>query len=127
MVCRTDNIKEKELDALFAFNEGVLGYTFMRAKKYHVEFLDVSVKQNLPSTYVPLNQDNKNLIEQNIKAVTVLSFYQGNSITGLLAIDTTNDADFQALQNIDLHSDAVNWMRSRKQDIELLWRMKNNV
>ncbi|MGQ4648133.1 hypothetical protein [Lyngbya aestuarii] len=127
MVCRTENIKEKELDALFAFNEGVLGYTFARVKKYHVEFVDVSTPQNIPSTYVPLSQDNRNLIEQEIKAVTVLAFSQGNSIIGLLAIDTTDDLDFQALQNRGLHSEALNWMRYRKQEIELLWRMMNNV
>ena len=28
MVCRTDNIMEKELDAILTFNEGVLWYTF---------------------------------------------------------------------------------------------------
>jgi hypothetical protein len=127
MICRTENIKDKELDALFAFNEGVLGYTFTRVKKYQVEFVDVSTPQNIPSTYVPLSQDNRNLIEQEIKAVTVLAFSQGNSIIGLLAIDTTNNLDFQALQNRGLHSEALNWMRSRKQEIELLWRMMNNV
>lgn len=127
MVCRTENIEDRELDALFAFNEGVLGYTFMKAKKYHVEFLDVSDPQNLPNTYVPLSQDNRSLIEPNIVAVTVLAFSQGKSITGLLAIDTTNNSDCQALQNMRLHSDAVSWMRSRKQDVKLLWRMMNNV
>ena len=127
MVCKTENIRDKELDALFSFNEGVLGYTFLKAKNYHVEFLDVSDPQNLPSTYVPLSQDNVSLIEQNLKAVTVLAFSQGKSITGLLAIDTTDNSDLQALQNRGLHSEAVNWMRSRKQDIEYLWRMMNNV
>ena len=127
MVCRTDNIMEKELDAIFTFNEGVLGYTFLRAKKYHVEFLDVSNPQNLPAAYVPLSQDNRNLIESNIKAVTVFAISQGNSLTGLLALDTTNSSDLPALQKTDLHSEVINWIRSRKQELEMLWRMKNNV
>jgi hypothetical protein len=127
MVCRTENIMEKELDASFAFNEGVLGYTFLRAKKYHVEVLDVSNQQNLPSTYVPLSQDNKSLIESNIKVVTVFAISQGNSITGLLALDTTNSLDLQVLRKADLHSDVIDWIRARKQDLQMLWRMKNNV
>lgn len=127
MICRTKNIQDKELDTSFRFNEGVLGYTFMRVRKCHVEFVDVSERDNFPSTYVHLSQDNRNLIEPDIKAVTVLAFSQGNSIIGLLAIDTTNTLDSQILQNPELHSEALNWMHLRKKEIELLWRMMNNV
>lgn len=127
MVCRTDNIMEKELDAIFTFNECVLGDTFLRAKKYHVEFLYLSNPQNLPAEYVPLSQDNRNLIESNIKAVTVFAISQGNSLIGLLALDTTNSSDLPAIQKTDLHSEVINWIRSRKQELEMLWRMKNNV
>lgn len=127
MVCRTDNIMEKELDAIFAFNEGVLGYTFLRAKNYHVEFLDVSNPQNLPGTYVTLSQDNRSLIDPNIKAVTVFAISQGNSIIGLLGLDTTNSSDLPNIQKPDLHSEVINWIRSKKPELEMLWRMKNNV
>lgn len=127
MVGRTENITEKELDAIFALNEGVLGYTFLRAQKYHVEFLDVSNPQNIPSTYVPLSQDNRSLIKPNIKAVTVFAISQGNSIAGLLALDTTNSSDLQVLQDENLHNDVINWIWLRRQELQMLWRMKNNV
>lgn len=83
--------------------------------------------QNIPAAYVPLSQDNRNLIESNIKAVTVFAISQGNSLTGLLALDTTNSSDLPALQKTDLHSEVINWIRSRKQELEMLWRMKNKV
>lgn len=42
MVCRTDNISERELQALFKLNEGVLGYTFLKSQKHCMEFIDIS-------------------------------------------------------------------------------------
>ena len=127
MVCRIENIMEKELAANFTFKEGVLGYTFLRARNYHVEFLNVSNPSNLPSEYVPLSQDNRSLIDPSIKAVTVFAISQGNYITGLLALDTTNILDLPAMQNQALHSEVVNWIQPRNQELKLIWRMKNNV
>lgn len=127
MVCKTSNIDDKELEASFCLNEGVLGYTFLKANKYHVEFLDVSEPTQLPSTYVPLRQDNQNLIEHHIKGVVVVAAFQENSIAGLLAIDTDKSTNLHKMRGKDLHSAALSWIIAKRKTVRIIWRMKNNV
>ncbi|AFZ25301.1 hypothetical protein Cylst_3135 [Cylindrospermum stagnale PCC 7417] len=66
MVCRTNNISERELLAKFKLYEGVLGYTYLKTKKHSMEFIDISNSSNLPVTYTPLKQENSNLINRTI-------------------------------------------------------------
>lgn len=127
MVCKTSNIDDKELEASFCLNEGVLGYTFLKANKYHVEFLDVSEPTQLPSTYIPLRQDNQNLIEQDIKGVVVVAAFQESSIAGLLAIDTDKSTNLHKMRGKDLHSAALSWIIAKRKTVRVIWRMKNNV
>ncbi|MDV2991006.1 MAG: hypothetical protein N4J56_000660 [Chroococcidiopsis sp. SAG 2025] len=127
MVCKTQNIDSRELEASFCLNEGALGYTFLRAKQYHVEFVDVSNPNNLPCTYIPLSQDNQSLIAGDIKGVIVVAAFQENSIAGFLAIDTDNIIDLRKLRDNDVHSVALSWIIDRRKVIRTLWRMKNNV
>ncbi|MBD2436585.1 hypothetical protein [Nostoc sp. FACHB-110] len=127
MVCKTSNIPDKELIAAFALNEGVLGYTFFKTRKQHIEFIDVSNNNNLPSKYVPLNQDNFNLINRDIKAVLVVSAFQNGSVAGLLAIDTENLLDLSKMEDYKLHSDALDWIIARSKAVKWIWRIKNNV
>ncbi|MEH2296207.1 hypothetical protein [Nostoc sp.] len=127
MVSKTDNIPDKELTAAFGLNEGVLGYTFLKTRKHQIEFIDVSSKNNLPSTYVPLNNDNFNLINRDIKGVLVVSAFQNGSVAGLLAIDTENLSDLSKMEENKLHSDALDWIIARSKAVKWIWRIKNNV
>lgn len=127
MVCKTKNVENRELEAVFYLNEGVLGFTFLRANKFHVEFLDVSNPTNIPSTYIPLSQDNQNLIDPNIKGVVAVAAFQESAIAGLLAIDTSQSIDLQKMKDQGLHRDALSWIIDRRKTIRMLWRMKNNV
>ena len=127
MVCRTENISERELQALFKLNEGVLGYTFLKSQKHCMEFIDISNQTRLPSTYTSLSQANFTLINQNLKGVLVAAAFQEGSIAGLLAIDTDNPVDFIEMQKYQLYSDALDWMIAKSDVVRLLWRMKNNV
>lgn len=127
MVCKTSNIDDKELEASFCLDEGVLGYTFLKANKYHVEFLDVSEPTQLPITYISLSQDNQNLVEQDIKGVVVVAAFQENSIAGLLAIDTDKSTNLHKMRGKDLHNAALSWIIARRKTVRVIWRMKNNV
>lgn len=127
MVCRTDNISERELQALFKLNEGVLGYTFLKSQKHCIQFIDVSNQHNLPSTYIPLSQANSTLINQILKGVLVVAAFQEGSIAGLLAIDTDNPVDIGEMEKYEIHSEALDWIIAKSDVIRLLWRMKNNV
>ncbi|MDZ8239238.1 MAG: hypothetical protein RMZ69_19160 [Nostoc sp. ChiQUE01a] len=127
MVCKTDNIPDKELTAVFELNEGVLGYTFLKTRKHQIEFIDVSNNNNLPSTYVSLNSDNFNLINRDIKGVLVVSAFQNGSVAGLLAIDTENVSDLSKMEDNKLHSDALDWIIARSKAVKWIWRIKNNV
>lgn len=127
MVCKTKNVDNRELEALLHLNEGVLGFTFLRANKFHVEFLDVSDPTNIPSTYIPLSQDNQNLIDPNIKGVVAVAAFQESAIAGLLAIDTSQLTNSQKMRDRGLHGDALSWIIDRRKIIRTLWRMKNNV
>ncbi|MBC1240550.1 hypothetical protein GNE10_26020, partial [Nostoc sp. 2RC] len=127
MVCKTDNIPDKERTAVFELNEGVLGYTFLKTRKHQIEFIDVSNNNNLPSTYVSLNSDNSNLINRDIKGVLVVSAFQNGSVAGLLAIDTENVSDLSKMEDNKLHSDALDWIIARSKAVKWIWRIKNNV
>lgn len=127
MVCRTDNIPERELLAWLKLDEGVIGYTFLKNQKHNMEFVDISNPALLPRTYVPLAEDNKNLISRNIKGVMVAAAFQEGSIAGLLAIDTDNSANIPKMEDKLLHDDALDWIIARSKAVRLLWRMKNNV
>ncbi|KAB8321210.1 hypothetical protein SD81_006985 [Tolypothrix campylonemoides VB511288] len=127
MVCKTDNVPDKELMASFQLDEGVLGYTFLKTKKHHIEFIDVCDLNKLPSTYIPLKSDNYNLINREIKGVIVISAFQNGSIAGLLAIDTDNLSNLNVMEEYKLHSDALDWIIARSKAIKWIWRMKNNV
>lgn len=127
MVCRTENILDRELKALFKLNEGVLGYSLLKSQKHCMEFIDVSNINNLPATYLPLSQENSILINRNLKGVLVAAAFQEGSIAGLLAIDTDKLADLGEMQQYELHSAALDWIIAKSDVIRLLWRMKNNV
>lgn len=127
MVCGTENILVRELEALFKLNEGVLGYALLKSQKHCMEFIDISNLNNLPITYVPLSQENFILINRNLKGILIAAAFQEGSIAGLLAIDTDNIADLGEMQQYKLHSDALDWIIAKSDVIRLLWRMKNNV
>ena len=127
MVCRTENILDRELKALFKLDEGVLGYSLLKSQKHCMEFIDVSNINNLPATYLSLSQENYILINRNLKGVLVAAAFQEGSIAGLLAIDTDNLADLGEMQQYELHSDALDWIIAKSDIIKLLWRMKNHV
>lgn len=92
-----------------------------------MEFIDFSNPVLLPSTYVPLNKDNENLINRNIKGVIVAAAFQEGSVAGLLAIDTDNPINIPKMADQSLHDDALDWIIARSKAVRLLWRMKNNV
>lgn len=128
MVCKTNNIPDKELDASFKLDEGVIGYTYLKnVRKYSLEFVDLSNPDNLPQTYVALQPDNQLLINSNIKGILAIATLQDNSTTGLLTIDTDHMADFAKIQDNRLHDIAVDWIREYSGVVKLLWRMKNNL
>lgn len=127
MVCRTDNVPDRELLAWLRLDEGVIGYTFLKNQKHNMEFIDVSNTTLLPSTYVPLTRDNENLINRNIKGVIVAAAFQEGSIAGLLAIDTDNLVNIIKMEDKSIHDDALDWIIARSKAVRLLWRMKNNV
>jgi hypothetical protein len=128
MVCKTSNISDKELEAIFELDEGVIGYTYLKAKrKYALEFIDISNPQKLPSSYVALSRDNELLINPNIKIVLAVAALQESSILGLLAVDTDDIADLNLMSDRNLHSSILDWITEYSNVVKLLWRMKNNV
>ena len=130
MVCRTDNIPNCELEASLDFDEGVLGYAFLRTRKHCMEYVDVSASglQTPPNGYQPLRSNNQILISSSIQGVLIAGVFQEGSIAGLLAIDTD---DLTNLNKMDteygLHSDALDWILAKSEVVKLFWRMKNNV
>lgn len=127
MVCKTPNIRDKELEAQFKFDEGVIGYAFLKNQKNCVEVINISNRDNLPPSYKPLTSENCTLIEDGIKSVLVTSAFQEGSIGGLLAIDTSSDQNIFKMEKRELHDEALDWMIAKNKVIRLLWRMKNNV
>jgi hypothetical protein len=128
MVCKTENIPDKELRASFELDEGVIGYTYLKNKrKYSLEFIDVSNLNDLPQSYVDLKSDNGLLINHDFKIVLAIAAFQESSIIGLLAIDTDNTMDSSQMNDADLHSMALDWIVEFSGVVKLLWRMKNNV
>jgi hypothetical protein len=128
MVCKTQNIPDRELEASFKLYEGVIGYTYLKNKRrYWLEFIDVSNPSNLPSSYIPLRGENNILINQEIKGVLAVASFQEGSILGLLAIDTDNISDLSKMQDNKLHGLAVEWITQYSGVVRLLWRMKNNI
>jgi hypothetical protein len=128
MVCRTENIQERELNASFDFDEGVLGQAFLGASNEStVNFLDVSTSNSLPQSYTPLSQGNKLFIEKDIKGVAVLYLRHKGHIGALLALDTTKISDLSALQDIGLHSDIAHWMIPQLRTTDLIWRDYHRV
>ena len=110
MVCRTDNLLDRELLAWLELDEGVIGYTFLKNQKHNMEFIDVSNPALLPETYLPLTKNNENLINRNIKGVIVTAAFQEGSIAGLLAIYTDNPANIPKMEDQSLHDDALDWI-----------------
>jgi hypothetical protein len=127
MVCRTDNIPDRELLAKFQLDEGVIGYTFLKNQKHCMEFINVSDPRFLPASYSSLTSENETLINRSIQAVLVAAAFQEGSVAGLLAIDTDNDQNILKMEDPLLHDDALDWIIARSKAIRLLWRMKNNV
>lgn len=128
MVCKTSNVSDRELEALFELDEGVIGYTYLKTiRKYALEFVDISNSQQLPSSYVPLQRDNELLINPHIKIVLAVAALQKSSILGLLAVDTDDSADLSSMNDRNLHSSILDWMTQYNNVVKLLWRMKNNV
>jgi hypothetical protein len=127
MVCRNENIPDRELKARFKLDEGVIGYTFLKNQKHSMEYVNISDHNNLPSSYKKLTSQNEPLIQQNIQAVLIAAAFQEGSIAGLLAIDTPNTQDTQKMGDQKLHGEALDWIMARSKAIRLLWRMKNSV
>ena len=130
MICRTDNIPDRETEAYFDLNEGVIGYLFCKSnarEKYKVEFINLTNPQNLPQSYKDLKQDNKTLIKHNIVGVLGIVSLQSHSIVGLLAIDTDQTNNLSKMEGKDLHDIALEWIIDNSGVVKLLWRMKNNV
>lgn len=119
IVCRSKLVIDSELDLLLRFYEGAIGYAFLRS---HETFIDLSSTQR-PSGYVELTWDNQRYAKPGISGVTVLVDSRKGFITRILAIDTSVPADFSILRDPKLHSDAVNWMRTQRESIELVWRV----
>lgn len=127
MICHTDNVPERESNALFKLHEGAIGYTFLKSRKHTVEFLNLSKPRKLPKRYIKLGQDNSLLISSRIQGILVAASFHDNSIAGLLAIDSENPADLQVMENGILHGDSLDWIMTQSDLVKLLWRMKNNV
>ncbi len=128
MVCRTDNIPDRELKASFRLDEGVIGYTYLKNRgRYRIESLDISNAEQLPESYVNLRGDNEILIARNIKGVLAVVSFVKSSVLGLLAIDTDNVDDLSIIKSNELHSLAVDWVIEYTSSVRLLWRMKNNI
>jgi hypothetical protein len=130
MVCKTDDIPNSELEASLAFDEGVLGYTFLRTKKHCMEYVNISAFDSTspPSGYRPLSSNNQILISSSIQGVLVAGVFQEGSIAGMLAIDTDNSENLEKMESeYGLHSDALDWILAKSEVVKLLWRMKNNV
>ena len=127
MVCKTDNVPDKELSASFNLDEGVVGYTFLKNQKLCVEVINVSNCNSLPKSYKHLTSDNKLLINARIQTVLVIAAFQEGAIAGLLAIDTENSQDMSKMEDESLHGNALDWIIARSKAVRLLWRMKNHV
>jgi hypothetical protein len=127
MICHTDNVPEREAEALFRLNEGAIGYTFLKSRKHAVEFLNLSKPRKLSKSYVPLDEDNLVLISREIQGILVAASFHDRSIAGLLAIDSENLSDLAAMENGNLHGDSLDWIKAQGDLVKLLWRMKNNV
>lgn len=127
MVCRTDDIPDRELLARFQLDEGVIGYTFLKNQRHCIEFINVSDPRFFPSSYRALTRENEVLINRSIRAVVVAAAFQEGSVAGLLAIDTDNNQNISKMEDKSLHDDALDWIIARSKAIRLLWRMKNNV
>lgn len=127
MICKTDNVPDKELLASFNLDEGVVGYTFLKSKKHCVELINFSDCNSLPKSYKHLTYENEVLINKNIQSVLVIGAFQEGAIVGLLAIDTEDSQDMSKMADISLHDDALDWIIAKSNAIRLLWRMKNHV
>lgn len=127
MVCKTDNIPDKELSASFNLDEGVVGYTFLKNQKHCVELIDFSNCNSLPKSYKHLTSENQVLINVNIQSVLVIAAFQEGAIAGLLAIDTEDSQDISKMECRSLHDVALDWIMDRSNAVRLLWRMKNHV
>ena len=124
MVCKTSNIPERELEAQFSLDEGVIGYTFLKNRRHCIEFVNIAEP---PRSYRHLTAENATLINSDIRFVLVVSAFQEGSVSGLLAIDTDNDEDIIRMQDQPVHDIALDWIMARSKAIKLLWRIKNNV
>jgi hypothetical protein len=127
MACQTDNVKDREKKLAFKLNEGAIGSTLAAAKAHVIKFFPVSKRDELPSTYVHLNENNKQLVARNIKGILVLGSFQDGFICGLLAVDTTSSRNLLSLEDEDLHDSALDWVTSKSAAFKFLWRAKNNV
>lgn len=127
MVCKTDNVPDKELLASFSLDEGVVGYTFLKSKKHCVELINVSAYNSLPKSYKHLTYENEVLINKNIQSVLVIGAFQEGAIVGLLAIDTEDSQDMSKMADGSLHDNALDWIIAKSNAVRLLWRMKNHV
>jgi hypothetical protein len=127
MVCHTNNISIGESQVSLKLDESVVGYTFLKTKKLNIEIIDLSDKNNLPHSFIPLRRENSILVKRDIKAALVIAAFQEGSIAGLLLIDTNNLTNLHKMENNTLHQYALDWIIETSGAIKFLWRMKNNV
>lgn len=126
MVCRTSNIPEKEMKALFTLDEGVIGYTLLKTENHNIEFVDLT-NTKAPKIYKDLCSDNSNLISRSIKAILIAAAFQDKSVAGLLAVDTDNPSNLEKMKQHAMHDAALDWIVAKNGVVHLLWRLKNNV
>lgn len=127
IICKTDNIPAMEEKARFQLDEGAIGYSFLKTGKHNMDFVElVTPGANIPKVYKDLTRDNHNLISKDLKAIMV-AVASNHNVAGLLALDTTSAAVTSKLKDPPLHDTALNWLVEKEREIDLLWRMKNNV
>lgn len=127
MVCKTDNIPDMEQRAQFELDEGAIGYAFLKTGRHNMDYVElVTPGNNAPKVYRDLEKDNHSVISKDLNAILV-AVAANRHIVGLLAIDTNTPSGAQKLQTTTLHDAALSWLVEKEREINLLWRMKNNV
>lgn len=128
IIARTKNLNERENEISLALNEGVIGYVFQglnyndKNKPRYIPFKDV---RDLPANFINYDDNNKTLIRSDNIGYLILPIFDSNFLSGLLVVDTNNEADLDHLQNPDIHEEIFNWIGSEPIFLTLMWRLSN--
>lgn len=126
MACWSSVVPTSEQEAHFDFDEGAIGYTFLKTKRHRVEVVPITNIEN-EKKYNDLSYENKVLIRNDIKCILVVSVFQNGQIAGLVTIDSSDVGDIIKMEKQEVHSDIFGWLFERQRDIKLLWRLQNHV